>query len=196
MNILITNRVLAGRSGTEVVVRDLSFGLRQRGHTPLVYSPVLGSMAEEIRAHGIAVYDNLRDIALTPDVIHGHHHPQTLASLLRFPNTPAVFVCHDAVSWHDDPLIFPRVLGYVAVDYRSKGRLGKKRRVSPERIRAVSPLEKEPGLSIVGKQSLVMPSRELLLLHIKGPYLTDVPTYIASALWDMNVWVRASKPRS
>jgi hypothetical protein len=55
LNILITNRALAGRSGTEVVVRDLSLGLKDRGHHPRVYSPVLGPMAEEIRGHGIAV---------------------------------------------------------------------------------------------------------------------------------------------
>jgi glycosyltransferase involved in cell wall biosynthesis len=137
LNILLTNRVLAGRSGTEVVVRDLSFGLKQRGHTPLVYSPVLGSMAAEIRAHGVAVYDNLRDIAPTPDVIHGHHHPQTLAGLLRFPKTPAVFVCHDAVSWHDAPLIFPRVLRYVAVDHRCKRRFEGTPRVRPESVRVI-----------------------------------------------------------
>ncbi|MGH9539020.1 MAG: hypothetical protein ACRD3H_13930 [Terriglobales bacterium] len=91
MNILLTNRVLAGRSGTEVVVRDLSFGLKQRGHTPLVYSPVLGSMAAEIRGHGIAVYDNLRDIAPTPDVIHGHHHPQNPCRASALPENAGSF---------------------------------------------------------------------------------------------------------
>lgn len=134
MNILITNRVLAGRSGTEVVVRDLSLGLMQRGHNPVVYSPVLGSMAEEIRGHGVPVYSDLQKIERPPDVIHGHHHPETLTSLLRFPDTPAIFVCHDAISWHDDPLIFPRVLRYVAVDHRCKSRFDKKARVPPGRI--------------------------------------------------------------
>ena len=137
MNILITNRVLTGRSGTEVVVRDLSLGLKQRGHNPMVYSPVLGPMAEEIRRNDIPVYGDVREIVRPPDVIHGHHHPQTLTSLLHFPNTPAVFVCHDMIAWHDDPLIFPRVLRYVAVDHRCKGRLDKKLRVPPERVSVI-----------------------------------------------------------
>lgn len=137
LNILITNRVLAGRSGTEVVVRDLSLGLKQRGHNPMVYSPVLGPMAEEIRGNDVAVYSDVREIDHPPDIIHGHHHPQTLTSLLRFPSTPAIFVCHDAVAWHDDPLIFPRVFRYVAVDHRCKRRFEGKPQVQPERVRVI-----------------------------------------------------------
>ena len=137
MNILITNRILAGRSGTEVVVRDLSSALKKRGHNPMVYSPVLGPSAEEIRHDGIAVYSDIREIDCIPDVIHGHHHPQTLISLLRFPNTPAIFVCHDAVAWHDDPLVFPRVLRHVAVDNRCKRRFDRMPQIRPENVRLV-----------------------------------------------------------
>jgi hypothetical protein len=67
----------------------------------MVYSPQLGPAAEEIRNQGIEVYSDVRAIGRVPDVIHGHHHPQTLIGLLRFPNTPAIFVCHDAISWHE-----------------------------------------------------------------------------------------------
>jgi glycosyltransferase involved in cell wall biosynthesis len=137
LNILITNRILAGRSGTEVVVRDLCSAFTKRGHHPMVYSPTLGPTAEELRADGIEVYRDIREIDRIPDVIHGHHHPQTLIALLRFPNTPAIFVCHDAVSWHDDPLIFPRVLRYVAVDNRCRRRLEHKPQIRPESIRLV-----------------------------------------------------------
>ncbi len=137
MNILITNRVLVGHSGTEVVVRDLSSELKNQGHSPLVYSPVLGPMADEIRADDVPVYSDVRQIDCTPDVIHGHHHPQMLTSLLRFPNTPGIFVCHDAKSWPDDPLIFPRVLRYVAVDHRCKQRFDGKPQVPPESVRVI-----------------------------------------------------------
>src|ERR1700755_3431380 len=118
-----------------MVVRDLASALQQRGHHPMVYSPLLGPTAEEIRGHGIDVYSDMREIDRTPDVIHGHHHPQTLISLLRFPNTPAIFVCHDAISWHDDPLVFPRVLRYVAVDHRCKRRLDAKPQIRPASVR-------------------------------------------------------------
>lgn len=137
LNILITNRILAGRSGTEVVVRDLCSALTKRGHHPMVYSPMLGRTAEELRANGIEVHRDIREINCIPDVIHGHHHPQTLVALLRFPKTPAIFVCHDALSWHDDPPIFPRVLRYVAVDNRCRRRLQHKAQVRLESIRLV-----------------------------------------------------------
>ena len=137
MNILITNRILARRSGTEVVVRDLSLALKKRGHHPMIYSPAPGRTAEESRHDGIEVYSDIREIDRVPDVIHGHHHPQTLIALLRFPDTPAIFVCHDAVAWHDDPLVFPRVLRYVAVDNRCKRRFERKAEIRPESIRLV-----------------------------------------------------------
>ncbi len=137
MNILITNRILAGRSGTEVVVRDVCSALAKRGHLPMVYSPTLGRTAEELRAIGVEVVRDLREIGRIPDVIHGHHHPQTLIALLHFPNKPAIFVCHDAVSWHDDPLVFPRVLRYVAVDNRCRRRLENTPQVPHESIRVV-----------------------------------------------------------
>lgn len=137
MNILITNRVLVGHSGTEVVVRDLSLELKNQGHEPVVYCPALGPMAEEIRRNNISVYSDIREIDRTPDVIHGHHHAQTLTALLRFPDTPAIFVCHDAIAWHDDPLIFPRVLRYVAVDHRCKQRFDANPQVRPESVRVI-----------------------------------------------------------
>jgi hypothetical protein len=94
-------------------------------------------MADEIRGNDIPVYRDVREIDPALDVIHGHHHAQTLTSLLRFPNAPAIFVCHDALSWHDDPLIFPRVLRYVAVDHRCKRRFDGNPLVQPESVRVV-----------------------------------------------------------
>jgi hypothetical protein len=92
------------------------------GHEVVTYSLILGPVAKQIRAEGIPVFTDIHQINFVPDVIHGHHHAQTLTALLQFPDTPAIFVCHDATAWHDDPLIFPRVLRYVAVDYRCQKR--------------------------------------------------------------------------
>ena len=96
LRILITNRILLTRTGTEVYVRDLATSLLGRGHLPIVYSPHLGEMAAEIRGHTIPVVDDLAQVGTPPDVIHGHHGPETLAALLAFPGVPAVAVCH---SW-------------------------------------------------------------------------------------------------
>lgn len=107
------------------------------GHEPVAYSPVLGKVADQIRSRGIPVFNDLRQIKLAPDLIHGHHHAQTLTALLQFPDTPALFVCHDATAWHDDPLVFPRVLRYVAVDYRCQKRLEEVASVPRENVRVL-----------------------------------------------------------
>ena len=129
--------MLASTTGTEVVVRDLALGLKQRGHQPIVYSPKLGPMAERIRAEGVPVVSELRAITEKPDIIHGHHHPQAMAALMFFPEVPGVFVCHDALAWHDEAPIFPRILRYVAVDRRCSKRLLAQAAVPPERVQVI-----------------------------------------------------------
>lgn len=123
MRILITNTALAGRGGSELYVRDLALGFLERGHTPLVYSPILGEVAQEIRAATIPVVDYLDKIALPPDVIHGQHHLETLTALLHFPRVPAVSFCHGWTPWEENPPRFPRILRYVAVDLTCRDRL-------------------------------------------------------------------------
>ncbi len=116
LKVLITNITLATRTGTEIYVRDLALGLLRRGHKPIVYSTDLGEIASELRAKTVPVVDDLAQVTATPDVIHGHHHPETLAALLRFPTVPGVLFCHDWTAWHDVPVVFPRILRHVAVD--------------------------------------------------------------------------------
>jgi len=57
LNILITNRGSVRGTGTEIVTRDLAFELKKLGYAPVVYSPVLGLLAGEVRAHGIPVFE-------------------------------------------------------------------------------------------------------------------------------------------
>jgi hypothetical protein len=137
LRVLITNRVLLNGSGTETVTRDLALELSNLGHEPIAYTPVLGRVAEQIRALGIPVFSDLRQLKVVPDIIHGHHHAQTLTALLQFPDTPAVFVCHDATAWHDDPLVFPRVLRHVAVDYRCQKRFENIAGIPGENVRVL-----------------------------------------------------------
>ena len=59
LRVLVTNRVLANRTGTELYVRDLALGLLRRGHHPVAYSPLLGKVAEELRAASVPVVDDL-----------------------------------------------------------------------------------------------------------------------------------------
>ena len=137
LRVLITNRSLATRRGTELYVRDLAFGLAERGHTPVVYTPEPGEVAREIRAKTIPVTDDLLTIAEPPDVIHGHHGLETLAALLAFPGVPAVAFCHSWIGWAAAPVSSPRVLRYVAVDQTCRDRLRFELGIPDERIRVI-----------------------------------------------------------
>ena len=137
MRILITNNALADRAGSELYVRDLATALLNRGHLPIVYSPVLGEVAQELRKVTIPVVDDLEKIATPPDVIHGHHHLETMTALFRFPTVPAIYMCHGWLPWEEAPPRFPRILRYVAVDYTCRDRLVYEHAIPEERVRVI-----------------------------------------------------------
>ncbi len=123
MRVLITNYSIEYRAGTELYVRDLAVGLMRAGHRPMVWSPRLGELANEFRQAGIPITDTLDSDLPTPDLIHGHHHDETLAALARFPDRPGLYVLHDAQAWQDLPPQHPRLLRYLAVDELCQERL-------------------------------------------------------------------------
>jgi hypothetical protein len=97
--------------------------MRQAGHQTAIYSPRLGSLVAEARSSGVEVTDDLFSLSQTPDIIHGHHHQPLMQALLRFPMTPAIYICHDATSLEDTPCAFPRIRKYLAVDERCQTRV-------------------------------------------------------------------------
>ena len=123
LRILITNNTLASRAGSELYVRDLAIALMKLGHHPVAYSSVLGDVAEELRLATIPVIDDLGKLSTPPDIIHGQHHLETMAAVLHFPNTPAVYVCHGWLPWEELPPRFPSIHRYVAVDDLCRERL-------------------------------------------------------------------------
>jgi hypothetical protein len=123
LGVLITNIALVGRSGTEVVTYDLACALQRLGHRVTVYSPHCGSMAEALRDAGIAVAARIEALDQAPDIIHGQHNTPTLTALARFPDVPALFVCHDSTAWHDAPPLLARIRRYGAVDEVCEARL-------------------------------------------------------------------------
>ncbi len=134
--VLITNLKLDARTGTEVVVRQLADALLRRGHRPVVYAPRLGPPAEEVRARGIPVVEDIRALAGPIDVIHAQHLPTAVAAIARFPDVPVVFVAHDFRAWHDTPPLFPSVRRYVGVDAAVEDRL-RAEGVPEDRVRVV-----------------------------------------------------------
>jgi glycosyltransferase involved in cell wall biosynthesis len=137
LRVLVTNTQLDKFSGTEVVVRDLALELQRQGHIPMVYSPRPGAMAMTIKSAGVEVTDDLASLSFAPDVVHGHHHPETIEALLQFPSVPGIFVCHDATAALDEPPPFPRIFRYVGVDNRCRKRLAATAGISEDKIEVV-----------------------------------------------------------
>lgn len=137
LRVLLTNITLAGRSGTETVTRDLALALARAGHRPMVYSPSLGAIADELRAASVPVADDIDAIRETPDVIHGHHVIQTAVAAARFPDVPALFVCHDFTGWHDVPPRLPNIQTFVAISDGFRDRLVVEEGVDPARTHVV-----------------------------------------------------------
>ncbi|HSK75109.1 MAG TPA: glycosyltransferase [Thermoanaerobaculia bacterium] len=137
LRVLITCRELARRGGTQLYTRDLAEVLRGMGHSPVVFSPRLGEVGEELRGRGVAVIDSLDRLGEPPDVIHGQHHLEAMTAMLRFPTVPALFVCHGWLPWEEAPPRFPSLLFYVAVDSLRRDRLVLEHGVSESRVAVI-----------------------------------------------------------
>src|SRR6202023_1444656 len=114
--VLLTNNTLAGRAGSEMYVSDIARALIGRGHHPIAYSTQLGDVARELERATVPVIDDLNALNTPPDLIHGHHHLDAMAAMLRFPDVPALYICHGWLPWEERPPIFPSIKRYVAVD--------------------------------------------------------------------------------
>ncbi|HEY2290805.1 MAG TPA: glycosyltransferase family 4 protein [Thermoanaerobaculia bacterium] len=137
MRVLLTNRSLDQRAGSELYLFELATRLLARGHAPVAFSPRLGKVAAALREATIPVVDDLGAIGEPPDLIHGQHHTAAMTALLHFPGVPAVYVCHGWKPWEEIPPRFPRILRYVAVDYTTRERLVSEQGIPPERVEVV-----------------------------------------------------------
>lgn len=105
---------------------------------PLAYSTNLGEVARELEAATVPVVDNFDDIGAAPDIIHGHHHLDTMTALLHFRSTPAVYFCHGWVPWEEaPPPQMPRISRYIAVDDTCRDRLIFRHGIPEERVRVL-----------------------------------------------------------
>jgi glycosyltransferase involved in cell wall biosynthesis len=134
MHILLTNIWMTGRGGSESVTRDLARGLIALGHSPTVYTPLIGQPGLELGASGVPVIDDLRLLKEPPDVIHGHHSVPTVEAIVRFPRTPVVNVCHAWSFGVEAPVAFPQVQFHVGVDEVCMERIAHARGIDPSRI--------------------------------------------------------------
>jgi glycosyltransferase involved in cell wall biosynthesis len=134
MRILLTNIWMIGRGGSESVTRDLARGLVALGHSPTVYTPLIGQPGRELEASGVPVIDDLRLMKEPPDVIHGHHSIPTVEAIVRFPRVPVVNVCHAWALGVEAPVSFPQVQFHVGVDEVCMERIAHSPDIDPSRI--------------------------------------------------------------
>jgi hypothetical protein len=103
-------------TGGEINARDWAHGLASRGHQVIVYSPILGKLAEEASAASIPVVDDPAKIHDRPDVMFGAGVNEAVTVAARFPNVPVVQVSQNIHSWTEFPALLPQVVLHVAVD--------------------------------------------------------------------------------
>src|SRR4051794_25363615 len=137
MRVLFTNIQLDHRTGTEIVVRDLAVGMHGLRHEVAVYTPNPGPIADELAGVGIPVVDRIENVPFTPDIVHGHHHAPTVDALMRFYDTPAIWVCHDRFGYNDIPPRHPGINRYVAVDLNCRERLVVEASIPEDRVELI-----------------------------------------------------------
>lgn len=136
--VLIATLAMTTASGTVTYTRDLALALLRHGWTPIVYAATLGPQADVLRNATISVVTDPAQLGTPPDVIHGHHVLETLSAMARFPTVPALFVCHDALSWHSIPPRMPGLRAYVAVDRNCRDRMAFEHGIPAESIRVLA----------------------------------------------------------
>ncbi len=134
MRILISSQDLTSFGGVQMFARDLAHTLLRWGHEPILHSPRLGAVANDLRTWAIPVTSDLRTITVPPDVIVGNYHLGTMTALQQFPRTPAIFVCHGSTQIVPRG---PRIRRYVAVDQACWSHMVYECGIEPERTEVV-----------------------------------------------------------
>jgi len=121
--ILLVTIILIGRTGTEVVCCETARGLRKRGHDVTIYTQQDGPTADQLRTEGFQVTTDLASVTHVPDVIQANQTFPLLEAIDRFPAVPAISICHDAFTWHSEPVDLPSIRRHVAVDFACRDRV-------------------------------------------------------------------------
>jgi hypothetical protein len=134
MKVLITNIVLEGRTGTEIVTIELARGLAGRGHQVAVFAPYVGSSASSLLEAGITVTHRIEALPWKPDIIHGQHNIAVAAALARYPDVPSIFVMHDAKQDLNGPIATRQIVRLFAVDKLNRAVYSSDASIEPKRV--------------------------------------------------------------
>jgi hypothetical protein len=121
--VLLVTITLAGRTGTEVVCSETAHALRRRKHAVSIYVQQDGATADSLRAEGFEVVNDLTLLSWIPEVIQANQTDPLLEAVARFPDVPAISVCHDATVWFNEPIDLPSIRRHMAVDLACRDRI-------------------------------------------------------------------------
>lgn len=187
MKILITNHHLDSRAGSELFTATLAVELKKRNHQVSVFSPILGTISEEIKKNGVIVVDDLRMLKEEKfDIIHAQHN--TIAILARsiFPNVPMIFMSHGVLpELEQSPSIDLGIERFIAVSEEVKENLINRGGAPEEKIVIVRNFV---DTEIFYSKKSVNPNPKNLLV-ISNHYIEDVKDVIESACADLGVAV-------
>jgi hypothetical protein len=136
MNILFTNHRLFKKGGTEAIIRDLAVNLERRGHTVLLFSSAPAPFGNSLADDGVPITTRLDSLPFVPDIIHAHHHIDSMTAIMALPGVPAVYSCHGATRSDAQPK-HPRILRYVAMTHSLRLRMVIESNIPEEEIEVV-----------------------------------------------------------
>jgi Glycosyltransferase Family 4 len=111
----MTQRALLYWAGTEMITIEVANELSRSGHEVAVFSPRVGFPAKLMELSGVWIRSSLSEIPWQPDIIHGHHHLQTMAALAYFADTPAIYCGHGVIPWPESVPVHDRIRKYVVM---------------------------------------------------------------------------------
>ena len=167
MDILITQHRLTDRGDSELYTLELAHRLIQQGHNVIVYCPRLGQLADSFLEATIPVVDCLSSIENAPDIIHGQSGLETLTAMIRFTETPVVYVMHDWASPFDRPPLLARIRKYIAVEKTCIDRLT---------VKVGCPAERTTILQPCGRHREVLETKT-------APRISQSELYFTATIW-------------
>jgi hypothetical protein len=106
MRFVLANRYLLGVGGTEVHLVTIGEHLQRLGHEVFLYSPKLGAFADHARRRGLDVYDKLRELPETCDVLFSQDGIVVYDLAQRYPDALHIFrVCGDVFDFQLPPQV-------------------------------------------------------------------------------------------
>lgn len=104
MNILLTTHQMAAYEGSEIYTFELAKGLKQAGHTVVVYSRYIDIFEYPFARMGIELVTDLKNLTdRSFDVAHVHHNINALEVRHHFPKLPIFFLSHGAATFLETP---------------------------------------------------------------------------------------------